>query len=61
MFSSAVLVVLFIVLPHTHSKANSRLIIGRRQVPLLPEPIHFAKSLKIVEGHWKWHHSIDRM
>jgi len=21
----------------------------------------FAKSLKIVQGHWKWHYSIDRI
>ena len=22
---------------------------------------YFAKSLKVTRGHWKWHHSIDRI
>jgi len=50
LFSSPDLVVLFIVLPHTHCKTNT-VLIGHRQVPPLHERKKIAKSLKIVQGH----------
>ena len=51
--SSAHLTVLFIVLPHTHSKANGVEWLGRRQVAPLSERKKIASHSKIVQGHSK--------
>ena len=38
------------------------IIIGRRQVIVrFMNYKNFAKLLKIIQGHWQWHYSIDRI